>query len=161
MKRYLYVGNIKKTQLIELEQDANSGGYIVFRKSNLKTLPKGLKEILFKNGLFEHIEAAYRKYDNLFTLHRLVLCCYEKIANLEVHHILKDVIFNSIINLIPISKENHIKIGKQFEEQGIAESEKVQLRLRNKIFKPKKNTLANDDDLILEILNMKGQIDEN
>lgn len=161
MTKYMYVGNIKKPVVVELEQDANSGGYIVFRKSNLDKIPKPLRKIIFKGGLYEKTESAHNDYDNLFSLHRLVVCCYTNIVGIRTHHILKDVKRNNITNLIPLPHDKHTEIDRMPTERGIEESEKVQLELRNKLFKPKRNTLANDDDLILDILKMKGKADEN
>lgn len=161
MSKYILVESFDNPVLIELAKEANKDGYIVFRKSNLNEIPIKLKKYLYNNGLFEKRDSAYSVLDNLFSLHRLVMCCYKNIIGLKVHHILKQVRLNAITQTVPVAHKRHVEIDKMPIKEGIEESEKLQAELQQKIFRPSKNTLANDSDIILEILRMKGQKDEN
>lgn len=151
-QRFILIENIENPILIPLKEGTNRDGYIVFAKSNLEKVPKKIKEKFFNNGLYKKLASALNEYNGLFNLHRLVLCLYDNILEYEVHHIGKNPFVNNICNLIMVKRELHIEIDKMPIEEGKVESLNLQNKLKDKLFKPSRNTLSQNPKLIIEIL---------
>jgi hypothetical protein len=149
---FILIENIKEPILIELKKDFNKGGYVVFRKKNLDKLPKAVKQKLIKNGLYKKLSSGHNGYNNLFLLHRLVLCLYINIVDFFVHHIHNHVLINNICNLVKVTQEKHDEIEALGKEAGMAEAYNEQ----QKMFSRSRSTLAQNAELVLNILKLRG-----
>ena len=90
---HIIVENIKNPKVVNLSQVRNDDNYVVFRKHDL-CRQLGLLNLytyLVNNGLYKNIDAGLNKYNNQFSIHRLVFCIYLDIKNREIHHISKDI----------------------------------------------------------------------
>lgn len=157
MERYVLIENIERPVLIKLDEDWHKDGYIIFRKRNLYKLPKQVKKYLIKNGLYKSIESANNSHDNLFNLHRLVLCLYVNIVGYIVHHIENNVNINNISNLVRVTQAKHDEI----ELLGLDAGKKESYREQKRLCKLKRKTLAEDEELVLKILKLRGLKDES
>lgn len=128
--------------------------YDIFKKSALKNIiPKKAFETLIKNGLFKDINSGYdRKKDNLAAIHRLNMCMYTDIKELEVHHNNKKKRDNFITNLTPIHKPLHYELDNMPEPQFSRVTSELHNNFKKDLHKQKRNTLSNRDELVIEIL---------
>ncbi len=154
LKVYIIVENINRPVIpLDLQISKNSNGYIITKQNILKTLPKRLYQKLVKNGVFEKLETEQNKNNSTFSIHRLVLSLYTGCLNQKVHHINFCRNFNAIPNLINMIKPKHDKTHKLRRKDAILWGLKDQDKLKVKLFKPKKHTLA--ENLISEILKLR------
>lgn len=153
---YILIENIEKPILIELRRAPHKDNYVVFCKDDLRhNIPKALFNALIKNGLYEKAVNGLKKNNSYFGLSRLVACLYQNIIGVRVHHIHKNVGLNDVTRLLPVRENIHDILDALPVDEGVKKSIEIQIRQKKKIFKHR-NTLASDDDLILDILKMRG-----
>lgn len=152
---YLLIENIKTPYLVKMKHYTNSGGYHVANKSifNKKPLKGKLCRNLLINGLHANKKDKESDYPKSFLLHRLVTCLYQNTLGYEIHHINKDRLQNNVCNLVKARKKRHDWIHKLPDDVGIGVSLRMQRRQKRKIYKQQRNTLAQNENLIIEILN--------
>lgn len=154
LKIYIIVENINNPiKPLDLQAFKNSHGYIVTKQSLLKNLPEKLYKKLIDSGIFEKLETAQNQKDSTFSIHRLVLSLYTWCLNQKVHHINYCRGFSAICNLINLIKQKHNKLHRSSKDNAKIESLKAQNKLKRKLVKPRKNTLA--ENSILELLKLK------
>jgi hypothetical protein len=128
--------------------------YIIFKDYNIsKKIPKKIYNELLQKGLYKTIKN--RTYDAFCALHRLVVCLYDNILDLSIHHIDKDKCNNSIHNLVPIPQEHNSSLDSLPYEEMLKEGKELQ----NKWFKTfdgnrKRMTVAQNVYLQIDILKM-------
>jgi hypothetical protein len=102
--------------------------------------------------LYEKLESAKNNNDNQFGLHRLVACLYQNTLNHEIHHIDKNNQRNDTCNLVKVKRDKHVWIDKLPISEGKRISIGMQAEQKRIIFKSPRQTLAQNENLILEIL---------
>jgi len=154
---YVLIENIKKPIIVELKRASHVDNYVVFMKKNLRdNIPVDLYNSFVERGLCSNIENGRKEADLRVGIYRVVLCLYQNILGQDIHHIYKDIELNDITNIVPLEVSPHKRIDKIEIEKGIAESLAIQKEQKCKIFK-EKQTLANNKEIILELLKMKLQ----
>lgn len=151
--RYLLIENIKKSVVYKLKILPNLDGYIVFCKQDFaKKLPLNIRRKFAKRGIAMTYERGL-KDNKSFCFHRLISSLYYNCLNLEIHHIDKNKHNNFFENLVPLTAQKHKKIENCLNcfELSLKEKENLTNKAKNKI------TLAKNENLILEILNLKAQ----
>ena len=149
----LLVENIRKPMLVDFRRVKHRDGYVTFKKNQLRLkIPSPLYKMLVRNGLYQTKESGFNKNNSYLLLNRLVMCLYQNIIGDEVHHIDKNLEINNIFNLLKISHGLHDKIDNMPIEEGIKVSRVMQAKDKCKIFKQPRNTLAQNPNLILELL---------
>lgn len=158
MKNYIFIGNQQSTEIIELEQIPNDDGYITFGKYNVrdKLVPKPYSQMK-RMGLFESLETAENNRNSPCGVHRLVMCLYSNCIGHKVHHIDKDRQANNICNLINMIKKKHDAVHRLSDKDGQEESFIVQNKLKKKLFRKPKSTLAQNEELIREIFRLRAK----
>lgn len=147
---YLFIGNTTdKDQIIPLETEKHKDDYIRMYKNNLKNIiPSKLFKKLCKRGLYKNIKSANNNYDNRIVVHRLVACIHYEILDKEIHHMNKIRSDNWIGNLLPVTtKKQHDKADDNFEYA-------QQLKREFDAIKPTRNTVANNSEVVIDILEM-------
>lgn len=157
ISRYLIIENIKNSKIFKIETTPHKDGYVITSRKCLQDfIPERAFKTLLEQGLYMTEKAKNSSHDNKIGLHRLNLCLYEKIAGISVHHIDKDKQNNCIMNLLPITNEK-IHTVLDHEDSSFELANKLQKKFKDKIYKPRNQTVASNDDIILEILNLKLQ----
>ena len=154
-QRFILIENIKEPIILELNKQPHREGYITINKADLaNNIPYKLLKILAKRGLASSEEIGLRT-NKRFCWHRLVACLYYNCIGKFVHHIHKDSRnINDITNLIVLNEIEHKSIDNDrinYLERGL----EIQKNLKDNFFKPNKQTLANNDHIILKILILK------
>jgi len=154
--RYIIVENIDKPFVKELKTTLNNDGYVVFKRKDLADIiPRGLYKNLINRGLTMTKERGMCINDKQCCWHRLVACLYYNCLGKEVHHINKDILSNEIMNLIPLPNDKHKIIDKD-DRNGYNFSIAIQQQKIKKL-NSKRNTLANNDAIIKQVLLLKAQ----
>lgn len=157
ISRYLIVENIKDSRIFKIETIPHKDGYVITSRKYLQDfMPVKAFQTLLKQGLYMTEKAKNSTNDNKICLHRLNLCLYQKIIGSSVHHIDKNKHNNSITNLLPISNEK-IHSDLDHKDYDLKIAYKLQKEFKSQVFKPKNQTVASNDDVIFEILNLKVQ----
>ena len=151
---YLLLENCVNTCWIQLAKINNkSKQYNIFRRSILENiLPKRAFKLLLDNGLYKTYKAKISKNDNLTSIHRLNMCLYTNITDLEVHHNNKIKSFNNITNLTPIEKSLHDELDMLAEPKFSEVTNKLHKQFKEGLLKPKRNTLSSRDEFVLDVL---------
>lgn len=149
----LLVENCLSTKNVLLTYDKNTTKYNIFPKNILKeSLSEKAYSSLIKNGLFSNINSGFSQYNNYTSIHRLNMCLYKNILNLEVHHMDKNKKNNFIFNLVPIAEKEHKKLdilqGKEYWNS----TNQYFLEFLKYLNKKRRNTIANRNEIIYEIL---------
>lgn len=151
--RYLLIENIKKSVIYKLKILPNLDGYIVFCKQDFaKKLPLNIRRKFAKRGIAMTYERGL-KDSKSFCFHRLISSLYYNCLNLEIHHIDKNKHNNFFENLVPLTAQKHKEIENNINCIKLSLEEKSNLANKTK----SKITLAKNEDLIMEILNLKLQ----
>lgn len=157
ISRYLIIENIKDSKIFKIEIAPHKYGYVITSRKYLQDyMPVNAFKTLLEQGLYMTEKAKNSSHDNKIGLHRLNLCLYEKIAGISVHHIDKDKQNNCIMNLLPITNER-IHTVLDHEDFDLELATKLQKDFKCKVFKTKNQTVASNDEIILEILNLHVQ----
>lgn len=157
ISRYLIIENIKVSKIFKIETVAHKDGYVITSRKCLQDfMPVNAFKSLLKQGLYMTEKAKNSSYDNKIGLHRLNLCLYVDITGISVHHIDKNKQNNYILNLLPISSEK-IHTELDHSDPNLELACNLQKDFKRKIFKTKNQTIASNDEIILEILNLKVQ----
>ena len=148
---YVIEENIKDSKIFELKTFTGKDKYIKFNQNSLKEFlgKKSFKNLL-KNGLF--MNKKDRKYNAANSLQRLVGCLYSNITGLEMHHINKDKTNNAFCNIVPLESNLNKSIDSLPTDKMLKFGENMHQEWVKEINKKNKNTLSNNDSLILEIL---------
>ena len=155
MKIFMLIENIPNPILIELER-AKNPKYPTYGKDSVRNfIPTDLYNTLASNGLFEKLKTAHNEHDSEFGIYRLQYCLYANILGNEIHHIDKQKKNNKLKNLVKMKLRFHRKVDNMPIPEGIRVSLAEQLKQRKEIFKPKKQTLARNAKLIVQILQLK------
>ena len=156
-KRFLLIENIKVPIILELQKQPHKEGYITINKADLaNNIPLKLRKILAQRGLASNEEIGM-KTNKRFCWHRLVACLYYNCIGRFVHHIYKNSLdTNDITNLIVVDEKQHKSIDND-KKNCIRRGLKIQKILKDELFKQPKQTLANNDNIILKILELKKQ----
>lgn len=157
---YMLIENIEKPNLIKFEEDILNKTYDTYRKFWFKAQLANdrLYSKLAHMGLYKNPGAAFNNNDSLFSQHRLIMCIYQNISKMEVHHISKDKKQNEICNLVRFFHDSHKWIDNlPFEatEIGVEVSLRMQKRQKRKIFKPNRQSKIQNEYLILDLLKNK------
>lgn len=156
VNRYIIIENTSHQICARIAVTKNQYGYIIGLKNDLKKIfPAKLLDRLFKNHLYQNIESAYNDYNNYWSLQRLVCSLYTKICDRVVHHINKLKMVNNITNLLPVTKEEHIQL-EDYDEDGML-ARKMQAAFKRKSNRCRNQTVANNDDVILQILKLASE----
>lgn len=147
---YLLIENIKKPYLAKAKHYSNKDGYYTANKTIFNN--KRLKSKLHNNGLHAKKKNKENDYPTSFLIHRLVSCLYQNIFDYEIHHINKANQQNNVCNLVKLRQKRHRWVESLPINIGIAISLRMQRRQKRKMFKVKRQTLAQNERLILEIL---------
>ena len=106
---YVIEENVKNPKLFELETYKYKDDYIRFNQNSLRNfLGKKSFRAMLKNGLF--MTKKNRTYNASIPIQRLIGCLYSDITGLEMHHINKDKLNNSFVNLVPLNSDVNTKI---------------------------------------------------
>lgn len=156
VKRFLLIENISQPILLELKTMPNADGYITISKKHFSSnLPKKIIKSFANRGYTSTIEIGL-KTNKSFCWHRLVACLYYNCLEKEVHHImLEDKTCNDITNLIPLKKDFHNNLHKIDLAFATSLAKNEQTILRKKSFN-EKQTVANNNELLLNILKLKN-----
>ena len=109
-------------------------------------------KLLLENGLF--MSKKDRTYNAPISMQRLVGCLYSDITGMEMHHINKDKTDNSFINLVPLESDINKSIDSLPEEEMIEFGRQKHKEWEELINKKKRDTVANNPKLILDILSI-------
>lgn len=152
-KYFLIIENIKNPIIKELKTLKNKDGYIVVSKKDFsQKISLKIRKKLAKRGICFTVENGL-KCNKYFCLHRLVACLYFDCIGLEVHHINKNTLCNSILNLVPLTPDFH-----KLVDNDLKNGENFAKDVQNHLFSKKKKrnqTVANSDNVICEILKYK------
>lgn len=154
---YMLVENIKKPNLIEFEEDSINKLYSTYRKHWFKAQLKNnrLYRRLAHMGLYKRIKSGLSNDNGLFNQHRLIMCLYQNILGMEVHHISKNKKQNEICNLVRFFHDSHAWVDNlplEATEIGVEVSLRMQKRQKKKIFKPNRQSKVQNEYLVLELL---------
>lgn len=156
VNRYIIIENTNHPICTRITVTKNQYGYIIGLKNDLKKIfPAKLLDRLFKNHLYQNIESAYNDYNNYWSLQRLVCCLYTKISDKVVHHINKLKMVNNITNLLPVTREEHTQLEDYDENEMLVQ--KMQVAFKKKVNRCKNQTVANNDDVILQVLKLASE----
>ena len=150
----IIIENISKPIFATLKVQPSADDYITINKNDLfKVIPKKLYMSLAKQGLATTVKIGLKR-NKRFSWHRLICCGYYNCLGREVHHIDKNPKNNGIINLVPISRDFHMRLDKNVGEAYIYSRLLQNLELNKK---KNKNTLAKNVLVILDVLRMKSE----
>lgn len=152
--RFILVENVGSPLIAELKLVPNSDGYVTMNKANLSNIVgKKLYRKFANRGIAMTTEIGLR-LNNRFCWHRLVACLYycDCLEN-EIHHINEDITDNNINNLIPLKKSEH-NIIKKDKAHGRNFAIGIQEQEKAKAFKKKRETVASNDELILDVIEL-------
>lgn len=151
-KIFVIVENIKQSKIEELKTFLNPKGYIVFNSNSLKQITgDNVYKKFLKKGLF----ATYNKQraeQSRTSIQRLVACLYDDVKGFDIHHINKDKENNQINNLVPLDSYTNKKIDNYPYKKMVKFGKEEHDKWFNKINKPKRNSLASNPCLQLEII---------
>lgn len=156
VERFIFTIEKSKIKKYEIATSNNYSNYIVVNKEFLqRILPAKLYKIFVNNGLALSVKVGINEKGQC-SWHRLVMCLYFSILSYEVHHIDTDEQYNSVINLTPIEKEEHIAIHtinnkKKLIKQGL-NIRNAYIRYFNGL---KRQTLVNNEEIVLSVLKAK------
>lgn len=156
IERCIFTMEKGKIEKYEIDTSVNPANYIVVNKEFLqKILPAKLYKIFVNNGLALSIKVGENTKGQC-SWHRLIMCLYFNILSYEVHHIDTNEQYNSVINLTPIKKEEHIAIHtisnkKELIKQGL-NVRNAYIRYFNGL---KRQTLVNNEEIVLSVLKAK------
>ncbi len=152
-RRFMLVENIEKPILVELKELAHRENYVTFEKFNLKNfIPLNLYKKIAKNGLYKLATKGFDKINSRFGLHRLVCSLFSNIEHMEIHHINKIPNINNIVNLLPVTKALNEKLDHSDDETLV---KFLQKEYKSSVIKAPKQTLAQNDSIILKVLGLK------
>lgn len=151
-ENYLIIENCDNPQKIYLKLYDPASEYLKSRKHCIDNICPEVFTLLLNRGLYMKYDAGL-KGDNLFSLHRLNMCLYTNISVIyEVHHNNKHKDQNEISNLTPIHKDIHKELDLMQGEDFTINTNILHNQFKTNIIKHPKNTLANRDKNILNIL---------
>lgn len=149
---YLIVENCDNPQKIYLKLYDTASEYLKSRKHCIDNICPEVFTLLLNRGLYMKRDTGIDG-DNLFSLHRLNMSLYTNISGIyEVHHNNKHKEQNEISNLTPIHKDIHKKLDLMQGDEFIVNTNILHNQFKTDIIKHPKNTLANRDKNILNIL---------
>lgn len=151
---YLIVENCKTPCCIKVTtKEPNPHSYCTFRKSVLKNfVPSRAFNTLINNGLYKDFTKAISPMDNLTSVHRLNMCLYTDIKDLEVHHNNKIKTNNYIANLTPVEEKLHDYLDMLPEPEFSALTNKLHFEFKQSLCKQRRDSVANRDEVVLDIL---------
>lgn len=150
---YLLVENCKKPYKIQLQRTEQDSPYIKIDKNHFKkNVDEKVLHLLAKQGLCTEIDIALSNNTNPYLLHRLVVCLYSNILNLEVHHNYKNKRDNHISCLTPVESGYHKKLDKFPEPKFSEVTNKLYKEFEDLIFKKSRDTLASRLNIVFKIL---------
>lgn len=153
---YMLVENIKQPNLIELQALTLNPKYITYPTLWFKAQLKNnrLYKRLVNMGLYKSLESGLKK-ESIFSQHRLIMCLYQNILKMEVHHISKNKKQNEICNLVRFFHDSHKWVDNlplEATEIGVEVSLRMQKRQKRKIFKPCRHSKMQNKRLVTELL---------
>ncbi len=151
---YLIVENCKTPCYLSVTtKEPNPYKYCTFRKSVLKNfMPKGAFNALINNGLYKDYSKAISSIDNLASVHRLNMCLYTDIKDLEVHHNNKIKTDNYIANLTPVEEKLHDALDMLPEPEFSRLTNKLHFEFKQSLMKPRRDSVASRDEVVLDII---------
>lgn len=153
IRYYLIIENCKKSQIIYLKRNSSNSRYYTFNKNVLKANMPAFKRLI-KRGLFKNINSGCSKLNNLASIHRLNMCLYKNILNLEVHHNDKNKNNNHITNLTPIDEYIHDELDLMEEPEFSILTSNYNNEFIQELRKIDRDTLASRDNIILEVISL-------
>lgn len=152
---YLIVENCKNPKIIHLKRSSTNPHYYTFNKNILKANMPAYKKLV-KNGLFKSLKSGFSELNNLASIHRLNMCLYKNILNLEVHHNDKNKKNNHITNLTPIDEYKHDELDLMAEPEFSILTSKYNNEFIQELSKTEKNrnTLASRDNIVLNVISL-------
>ncbi len=152
-KYFIFIIDKNKIQKFSIKASGHKDGYIrVYKKHLYKILGSKYYKIFAKNGLARSVETAYN-FENYCCWHRLVLSLYTDMLNHDTHHINQKRMESDISNIVPIHTIFHEEMHKTYYDEMIGQL--LQDGFIYNLRHPKKNkrqTLANNDEIIKDIL---------